>query len=147
MNDQKQLIKAINDLIKAVNKNTDAIKENTKLYEPEIDYVESGTPDDLKRWYTYNENVKNTGSLEDFYNSQPDKLTLTLKEIRDRSIIQHELNKNSMELKKNLGDNNVINGTDGLGNPVQYKKGFGGIVQGGILPKGFKPWDGSISTG
>lgn len=80
MTDQKQLIKAITNLTKAVIKNTEAIKENTKLYEPEINYVESENPDGLKAWID--------------------------------------------------GINTVINGTDGLGNPVQYKKGFGGMVYG-----------------
>lgn len=75
MTDQKQLIKAITDLTKAVNKNTEAIKDNTKLYEPEINYVESGKPSDLNRWLTYNENAEKY---------------------------------------------NVINGTDGLGNPVTF---------------------------
>lgn len=82
MTNQKQLIKAINDLTKALNKNTDAIKENTELSKRDINTIEGGTPDDLKSWY----------------DNQPNNLTL--EEIRNYSIIQNELMKNSMTYKE-----------------------------------------------
>jgi len=135
----KQLIKAINDLTKSVDRNTKALIESKQ----EIVSENSNesillTPDELNRLINKKASFVNNGIYSGSWgnglsdNKEIEPMQIIPKENDPYIDVINKMNEASKGIVSNDSDN-------------AYKKGVGGIIKGGNLPIGHKPWDGTIS--